>query len=157
MAGKVNFCFPAKGSSGVGPSGAPTESATPPFAQESATPPFAQVQSVVNHMWGKGKHIKIHINTFARSMLVRIPNDFMRTKVLERKWWYIEVDLNKPLFYEVELTRQNGEKIDLSVSYPWTLPSCSNCQKLGHNLRNFPYPSNKHDPPEAPFISDSRP
>ncbi|KAF8085055.1 hypothetical protein N665_0684s0007 [Sinapis alba] len=52
-------------------------------------PPYKQIQSVINHMWGKGKHIEIHTSLLSNSMIVRVPNDFIREKILEKKIWYI--------------------------------------------------------------------
>ncbi|KAG5396627.1 hypothetical protein IGI04_018441 [Brassica rapa subsp. trilocularis] len=52
-------------------------------------PPFNQIQSVLNHMWGKGKKIEIHNNLHSRSMLVRIPSDYLRQKILEKNVWYV--------------------------------------------------------------------
>lgn len=52
-------------------------------------PAFKQIQSVLNHLWGKGRGLEIHTNHLTNSMLVRIPNDFIRQKVLEKKIWYV--------------------------------------------------------------------
>ena len=52
-------------------------------------PPFNQIQSVLNHMWGKRKKIEIHNNLRSRSMLVRIPSDYLRQKILEKNVWYV--------------------------------------------------------------------
>ncbi|KAL0724520.1 hypothetical protein Bca4012_039119 [Brassica carinata] len=40
-------------------------------------------------MWGKGKRVEIHNNPLTRSMLVRIPSDYLRQKILEKGIWYI--------------------------------------------------------------------
>ncbi|KAL0665639.1 hypothetical protein Bca4012_028343 [Brassica carinata] len=53
------------------------------------SPPMNQVQSVLNHMWGKGKRVEIHPNPLSRSMLVRIPSDYLRQKILEKSVWYV--------------------------------------------------------------------
>ncbi|RID52977.1 hypothetical protein BRARA_G00406, partial [Brassica rapa] len=53
------------------------------------SPPFNQIQSVLNHMWGKGKRVEIHTNPLSRSMLVRIPSDYLRQKILEKTVWYV--------------------------------------------------------------------
>ena len=53
------------------------------------SPPFKQIQSVLNHMWGKGKRVEIHNNPLSRSMLVRIPSDYLRQKILEKNVWYV--------------------------------------------------------------------
>lgn len=52
-------------------------------------PPFNQIQSVFNHMWGKGKKLEIHNNPLNRSTLVRIPNAYLREKILEKCIWYV--------------------------------------------------------------------
>lgn len=54
------------------------------------TPPIGLIQSVINHMWGKRKKVEIHVDTLAKSMLVRVPNEFIREKVLEKKFWHID-------------------------------------------------------------------
>lgn len=51
-------------------------------------------------MCGRGKKIEVHVDKLARSMLVRISNDFVREKVLERKYWYIDT----PMFIIVPRT-----------------------------------------------------
>lgn len=40
-------------------------------------------------MWGKGRKLEIHVNNLSRSMLVRLPNDYIRQKVLEKRMWYV--------------------------------------------------------------------
>lgn len=40
-------------------------------------------------MWGQGKHLEVHLNPLATTMLVRIPNEFIRKKVLDQKIWHI--------------------------------------------------------------------
>lgn len=52
-------------------------------------PPFHQIQSVLNHMWGKGKRVEVHTNPLSRSMLVRIPSDYLKQKIIEKGVWYI--------------------------------------------------------------------
>lgn len=52
-------------------------------------PPFNQIQSVFNHMWGKGKRLEIHNNPLNRSAIVRIPSDYLRQKILEKNIWYV--------------------------------------------------------------------
>ncbi|KFK36627.1 hypothetical protein AALP_AA4G148600 [Arabis alpina] len=53
-------------------------------------PPVGLIQSVINHMWRKGKKVEIHVDYLAKSMLIRLPNDFIREKVLEKKYWHID-------------------------------------------------------------------
>lgn len=52
-------------------------------------PPFQQIQSVFNHMWGKGGRLEIHNNPLQRNTIVRIPNDYLRSKILEKCIWYV--------------------------------------------------------------------
>ncbi|KAF3544975.1 hypothetical protein DY000_02005734 [Brassica cretica] len=52
-------------------------------------PPFNQIQSILNHMWGKEKRVEIHTNPLSRSMLVRIPFDYLSQKILEKTVWYV--------------------------------------------------------------------
>lgn len=40
-------------------------------------------------MWGKEKRVEIHTNPLSRSMLVRIPFDYLRRKILEKTVWYV--------------------------------------------------------------------
>ncbi|KAG5415529.1 hypothetical protein IGI04_003096 [Brassica rapa subsp. trilocularis] len=51
--------------------------------------PFNQIQSVFNHMWSKGKKLEIHNNPLNRSTIVRIPNAYLRQKILEKNIWYV--------------------------------------------------------------------
>ncbi|KAF3606689.1 hypothetical protein DY000_02050075 [Brassica cretica] len=160
-------------------------------------PPFNDTQKVLNHLWGKGTRVEIHSNPHTRSMLVRIPSDYLRQKILEKRVWYVgdsttspplesvqiwahlkgipldlrhsegynliarlvgepketddftlnlvsltmshvkvDVDLTKPLPSVVEYTRQSGEVVEVSVSYPWVPPTCSHCNELGHITKN---------------------
>ncbi|CAH2053188.1 unnamed protein product, partial [Thlaspi arvense] len=52
-------------------------------------PSYSKIQSVLNHMWGKGNKLEIHNNPLNRSLLVRIPSEYLRTKILEKGLWYI--------------------------------------------------------------------
>lgn len=52
-------------------------------------PPFNQIQSVLNHMWGKGRRLEIHNNPLQRSAIVRIQSEFLRQKILEKNIWYV--------------------------------------------------------------------
>lgn len=52
-------------------------------------PPFTHIQNVLNSLWGKGSRVEIHSNPLTRSMLVRIPSDYLRLKILEKRVWYI--------------------------------------------------------------------
>lgn len=52
-------------------------------------PPFNQIQSVFNHLWGKGQRLEIHNNPLNRTTLVRIPSEYLRNKILEKNIWYV--------------------------------------------------------------------
>ncbi|RID53933.1 hypothetical protein BRARA_G01294 [Brassica rapa] len=52
-------------------------------------PPFSQIQSVLSHMWGKGRQLEIHNNPINHSTLVRIPSEYLRQKILEKSIWYV--------------------------------------------------------------------
>ncbi|XP_056863927.1 uncharacterized protein LOC108850223 [Raphanus sativus] len=52
-------------------------------------PPFNQIQSVLTHMWGRGKRLELHNNPLNRSTTVRIPCDFLREKILDKCIWYV--------------------------------------------------------------------
>lgn len=57
------------------------------------TPHHSLIQSVLNYMWGKGRHLEIHSGLASNSVLVRIQNDFIRTKVLEKRIWYVDTTM----------------------------------------------------------------
>lgn len=52
-------------------------------------PPYSQIQSVLNHMWGKGTRPEIHNNPASRSLLVCITSDYLKKKILEKGYWYV--------------------------------------------------------------------
>ncbi|CAA7050921.1 unnamed protein product [Microthlaspi erraticum] len=52
-------------------------------------PDYGPIQSVLNYMWGKGHKLEIHLHHFKHSMLVRVPNEFIRSKILEKRLWYV--------------------------------------------------------------------
>ncbi|CAN8308380.1 unnamed protein product [Cochlearia groenlandica] len=52
-------------------------------------PAYTHIQNVLNSMWGKGRKLEIHVNQLHSSMLVRIPNELLRKKIIEKKLWYI--------------------------------------------------------------------
>ena len=41
-------------------------------------PSFNQIQSVFNHMWGKGKRLEIHNNPLNHSAIIRIQSEYLR-------------------------------------------------------------------------------
>ena len=71
-------------------------------------PDYGPIQSVLNYMWGKGSKLEIHLQPLKRSALVRVPNDYIRGKILEKKLWYVETSM----FY----ASQWGD--DSTASYP---------------------------------------
>lgn len=52
-------------------------------------PPFNQIQSVLNHLWGKGRKLEIHNNPLNHSAVVRIQSEYLRGKILEKNIWYV--------------------------------------------------------------------
>lgn len=52
-------------------------------------PSYKSIENVLNYLWGKGVKLEIHTNKINRTMLVRIPNQFIRRKVIEKRLWYI--------------------------------------------------------------------
>lgn len=55
--------------------------------------PYGLVQSVLSHMWGKGKKVEIQLIHIERKILVRIPNNFIRQKVLQKRIWHVETTM----------------------------------------------------------------
>ncbi|KAG2266872.1 hypothetical protein Bca52824_073951 [Brassica carinata] len=51
---------------------------------------FKTIQNVLNYLWGKGNKLEIHRNQPARSVIVRIPSDYIREKVLKKRIWYVD-------------------------------------------------------------------
>lgn len=74
-------------------------------------PSYQTIQSVLNFMWCNGHKMEIRTNQKERKIMVRIPNEYIRTKVLEKKIWYIGTSM----FY---------------VS-PWTASGATNTLDLG--------------------------
>ncbi|CAH2079385.1 unnamed protein product [Thlaspi arvense] len=56
-------------------------------------PSYGLVQSFLNDMWGKGKKIEVHMFPLETKMLVRIPNEFIRSKVLQKHIWHVEMTM----------------------------------------------------------------
>ncbi|KAF3598900.1 hypothetical protein F2Q69_00034525 [Brassica cretica] len=71
-------------------------------------PDYGPIQSVLNFMWGKGSKLEIHLQPLKHSMLVKVPNDYIRSKILEKRLWYVDT----AMFY----VSQWGE--NPTVSYP---------------------------------------
>lgn len=72
-------------------------------------PAYGPIQSVLNYLWGKGQKLEIHLNPLKRSMLVRIPNDYIRNKVLEKKLWYVETSMFYVTQWNAEMTTSTPE------------------------------------------------
>lgn len=53
-------------------------------------PDYGPIQSFINYMWGKGSKLEIHLQPLKHTMLIRVPNDLIRTKILEKKLWYVD-------------------------------------------------------------------
>lgn len=49
----------------------------------------------------------------------------------------VEVDLTVPLPSVVEFEREDGEVVEVAISYPWVPPTCTHCHELSHIQRNF--------------------
>uniref|UniRef100_M4CGZ6 DUF4283 domain-containing protein n=1 Tax=Brassica campestris TaxID=3711 RepID=M4CGZ6_BRACM len=64
------------------------------------SPPYSQIQSVLNHMWGKGRKLEIHNNPAQRTVLVRIQSDYLKQKILEKGYWYV----GDSMFYAIQWT-----------------------------------------------------
>ncbi|KAJ4904047.1 hypothetical protein Rs2_17998 [Raphanus sativus] len=56
-------------------------------------PAYSLIQNVLNYMWGKGKHLEIHMSPASNSVLVRIPNDHIKQKVLLKGYWYVDTTM----------------------------------------------------------------
>ncbi|KAJ4908470.1 hypothetical protein Rs2_12128 [Raphanus sativus] len=188
-------------------------------------PAYSLIQNVLNYMWGKGKHLEIHMSPASNSVLVRIPNDYIKQKVLLKGYWYVdttmfyvsqwtassdksapslkrvqlwahlidvpldlihkkglshiagqigepketddwtlklssisvahvkvEVDATAPLPKIVEVGRQDGSFVNVSVEYPWVPPICANCEEIGHISKNCP----QLPPPPKPSATGSK-
>lgn len=53
-------------------------------------PAFKTIQNVLNYLWGKDTKLEIHMLQSSRSVLVRIPSDYIRDKVLKKRIWYVD-------------------------------------------------------------------
>lgn len=76
-------------------------------------PSYQALQSVLNFMWGKGSKLDIRTNPKARSFLVRIPNDYIRAKVLEKRIWYVG-----PTMFQV-----SSWNTSIAESFPRSVPT----------------------------------
>lgn len=57
------------------------------------TPAYKLIQNVLNYLWGKGRHLEIHMVPATKSVLVRVPNEHIRQKILLKKFWYVETSM----------------------------------------------------------------
>lgn len=53
-------------------------------------PAFKTIQNVLNYLWVKGNKLEIHMIQSTRSMIVRIPSDYIRENVLKKRIWYVD-------------------------------------------------------------------
>lgn len=78
------------------------------------TPSYGHIQSVLTHIWGRGTKLEIHLRPKDRSMLVRIPNDHIRGKVVEQEIWHI----GNSLFYVAQWSASVAQKTPNMKSIP---------------------------------------
>ncbi|KAH0909172.1 hypothetical protein HID58_032493, partial [Brassica napus] len=71
-------------------------------------PAFKTIQNVLNYLWGKGNKLEIHMNQPARQVIVRIPSDYIREKVLKKRIWYVD----RAMFHVAQWS--DGEVADTS-------------------------------------------
>lgn len=94
-------------------------------------PSFQALQSVLNFMWGKGSKLDIRTNPKAHSFLVRIPNDYIRAKVLEKKNWYVGTAM-------FQVSSWNSSKTDsVPLTVPTSLPLWAHLKGLPLDLRSL--------------------
>lgn len=79
-------------------------------------PSYQAIQSVLNFMWGKGAKLDIRNNLKDRSILVRIPNEYIRSKVLEKRIWYVGTSM----FHVSQWCSSNSAPASLSI--PTSIP-----------------------------------
>lgn len=79
-------------------------------------PSYQAIQSVLNFLWGKGQKLDIRTNLKERTILVRIPNEFIRKKVLEKRLWYVGTAMFQVSTWTSD---QEAAPIDLSAIPLW--------------------------------------
>ncbi|RID72036.1 hypothetical protein BRARA_C03944 [Brassica rapa] len=94
-------------------------------------PSYQALQSVLNFMWGKGSKLDIRTNPKARSFLVRISNDYIRAKVLEKRIWYV----GTAMFQVSSWNTSVAESIPISV--PTSIPLWAYLKGLPLDLRSL--------------------
>ncbi|CAH2051534.1 unnamed protein product, partial [Thlaspi arvense] len=73
------------------------------------------VSVVLSHLWGKRQRLEIHLNAVNHSMLVRIPNEFICNKVIQKKLWYI----GECMFLVAKWDSSGGASQDLDAIPIW--------------------------------------
>lgn len=94
-------------------------------------PTYQAIQSVLNFMWGKGTKLDIRTNLKDRSILVRIPNEYIRSKVLEKRIWYVGTSM----FHVSKWCSTNTSAAPLSV--PTSIPLWAHLKGLPLDLRSL--------------------
>ncbi|CAG7904339.1 unnamed protein product [Brassica rapa] len=94
-------------------------------------PSYQALQSVLNFMWGKGTKLDIRTNPKARSFLVRIPNDYIRAKVLEKKIWYVGTAMFQVSSWNTSIAES------APVSLPTSIPLWAHLTGLPLDLRGL--------------------
>ncbi|KAL0755941.1 hypothetical protein Bca101_093609 [Brassica carinata] len=56
-------------------------------------------------MWGKGQKLEIHNNPLNRSTIVRIPNAYLRQKILDKNIWYV----GDSMFHTAQWTSEHSK------------------------------------------------
>ena len=85
---------------------------------------FKLIQNVLNYLSGKGNHLEMHMNPVSNSVLVRLPNEFIRYKVLLKRFWYVDTSMFHVLQW--------------SASAATTTPSLQRIQLWAH-LKGVPF------------------
>ncbi|WZZ09355.1 hypothetical protein YC2023_095276 [Brassica napus] len=92
-------------------------------------PSLQAIQSVLNFMWGKGQKLDIKLNKEERSVTVRIPNEYIRSKALEKRIWYV----GSSMFHVLPLT----SKHEASTPDMESIPLWAHLIGLPLNLRSL--------------------
>nr|VDC75640.1 unnamed protein product [Brassica rapa] len=65
-------------------------------------------------MWGKGKRLEMHNNPLNRSTLVRIPSEYLRSKILDKSQWSSEHSMSTPPLRAIKIwAHLTGVPLDL--------------------------------------------
>ncbi|KAJ4873029.1 Uncharacterized protein Rs2_45299 [Raphanus sativus] len=88
-------------------------------------PAFSLIQNVLNFLWGKGKHLEIHMLPQSNSVLVRIQNDFhsregAAEKILIQLWAHLK-GVPFDLMYDAGLSHIAGQLGEPKETDDWTL------------------------------------